>query len=124
MLLGSIYVDDILTGANSIEEASQLMIELVTLLDIGGFELGKWASNNLDLLHTSHYIKDVDSTPVLFSESNESFKVLGLQWDPKLDSFSFKFEPSQWLAPVIFMAKKFMQTLWQGKSDWDELLSS
>ncbi|XP_062533238.1 uncharacterized protein LOC134202200 [Armigeres subalbatus] len=41
------YVDDYIGGANSVEEAVQLRIELSDLLNKGGFELRKWTSNRL-----------------------------------------------------------------------------
>ena len=44
-VLDSFYVDDGLTGANSIEEAVQLRKELQELFALGGFVVHKWKSS-------------------------------------------------------------------------------
>lgn len=49
-LLNHIYVDDIVTGASSEEEAVILYNELVELLRKGGFTPRKWASSSSKVL--------------------------------------------------------------------------
>lgn len=44
-LLEDVYVDDVLTGADTIEETLKLQKELIQLCKAGGFPLKKWASN-------------------------------------------------------------------------------
>jgi hypothetical protein len=44
------YMDDLLTGANTIEEAKQLQSEIDKLMKSGGFHLRKWSSNSEDVL--------------------------------------------------------------------------
>ena len=39
------YVDDLLTKAKTIEEAKQLISELISISQAGGFQLRQWASN-------------------------------------------------------------------------------
>lgn len=46
----SFYVDDCLSGADTLPEAKVLRNELIELLRIGSFELSKWASNCPELL--------------------------------------------------------------------------
>ena len=46
----SFYVDDGLTGADSVEEAIKLQKELQTMFDRGGFTLSKWNSSNTAVL--------------------------------------------------------------------------
>ncbi|KAL0278094.1 UNVERIFIED_CONTAM: hypothetical protein PYX00_000003 [Menopon gallinae] len=43
------YVDDILTGADTLEEVLELKRQLETLLMAGGFELAKWATSSGEL---------------------------------------------------------------------------
>ncbi|UYV65896.1 hypothetical protein LAZ67_3005836 [Cordylochernes scorpioides] len=40
------YVEDLISGARSIQEANTLVSELSSLLNKGGFKLRKWSSNN------------------------------------------------------------------------------
>nr|CAI5854727.1 unnamed protein product [Callosobruchus analis] len=52
VLENSVFVDDIVSGANDISEALKLQSELISLLKCGGFELKKWMSNVPDLLQS------------------------------------------------------------------------
>lgn len=45
-----VFVDDILTGADSLAEAQQLKSELTDLMKSAGYELRKWSSNCYELL--------------------------------------------------------------------------
>ncbi|KYN06860.1 PREDICTED: uncharacterized protein LOC108782681 [Cyphomyrmex costatus] len=44
------YVDDLLTGADTVQEVETLRDETIELLRLSAFELGKWASNTPELL--------------------------------------------------------------------------
>ena len=48
----SFYVDDCLTGTNTVEEASSLQHQLCALLKQAGMTLRKWRSNSAELLET------------------------------------------------------------------------
>lgn len=50
VLLHSIYVDDVLFGADELSEARLVRDQLNELLSRGGFHLRKWAANNSSLL--------------------------------------------------------------------------
>ncbi|XP_011859011.1 PREDICTED: uncharacterized protein LOC105556524 [Vollenhovia emeryi] len=50
VLRSSCYVDDILTGADSIEKTREIQEELIFLCAAGGFPLSKWAANSEALL--------------------------------------------------------------------------
>ena len=52
------YVDDLLTGADSTEEAVQLIRESTTIMAAAGMELTKWSSNNIDVASTA--LKEFD----------------------------------------------------------------
>lgn len=135
------YVDDIVTGAETIESALQLQDELIQLLARGGFELRKWASNASQLLQnlpTDH----LEPPGFLKDSQQPQLSILGLHWSPDEDAFCYNFKYSQdvvtkrtilsliaklydpcgFLAPLIMLAKCFMQLLWSKGFDWDEPL--
>lgn len=45
-----VYVDDLLTGADTVQDAMLIRDEVIQLLKLGSFELSKWASNEPTLL--------------------------------------------------------------------------
>lgn len=138
----SVYVDDCVAGAESVKDILKLQQELISLLEKGGFELRKWASNCSELLSA---VKAIDpQMPLTFDSDGPNFvKVLGLQWHPQNDIFSYCytpinvpctkrnilsqiariFDPVGFLSPMIFLAKRILQLLWLSKSDWDEIPS-
>ncbi|XP_063537553.1 uncharacterized protein LOC134746911 [Cydia strobilella] len=141
LLRSSVYMDDILGGADSIEDASKLKQELTDLLRSGGFELSKWTSNSKEVL------KDIEEEHLekprkIFDNSDgpSFYKILGVQWDSSSDSFSYRtrlddtsectkrsilstlaraFDPLGWICPVIFQGKVLMQQLWLKNLSWD-----
>ncbi|XP_048003104.1 uncharacterized protein LOC125239532 [Leguminivora glycinivorella] len=136
-----IYVDDVVSGAQSVEEARKLRSELSTILASGGFHLRKWTSNHQE------FFEGVPSSDLYsedFREFNSigdiSLKILGLSWLPQTDDFTFKvsvedrrctkrtilseiariFDPLGLLSPVTFFAKYLMQLLWVSGVSWDD----
>ncbi|XP_068907161.1 uncharacterized protein [Tenebrio molitor] len=87
-----VYMDDIVTGCYSTAEALELQDQLIKLLQIGQFELRKWASNSP--LVVDHLDLDPNLRQVTLEfdqdKSNSPIKILGLQWLPSPDTFSFK----------------------------------
>lgn len=135
------YVDDVLTGANSIREAAEIQSELIEMMAKGGFKLRKWCSNNQLLL------KDLASSVVTQHAvdvmEEEQMKSLGVLWKPSEDTFHFRvktklgenmtkrgvlsqiatlFDPLGWLSPIIIIAKLLMQELWRKEIPWDAQL--
>lgn len=141
-LLEDTYMDDIVTGVSTVSEAQRLKIELIVLLEKGGFELRKWASNEPSLL--SHFPSShLPSNPLQFEDdniANASLKLLGLLWHPSSDTFQFNvqpmsvectkrsmlsnlakiFDPLGFLSPVTFLLKHLIHKLWSIKLDWDQ----
>ncbi|XP_055621927.1 uncharacterized protein LOC129765547 [Toxorhynchites rutilus septentrionalis] len=144
VLENDFFMDDMLTGVNTIEEGKELCTQLIQLLQLGGFNLRKWASNSNATLskipaelrdERSLFTLDVDPTPI---------KALGLQWEPSLDRFKYAipewsqgpiitrrvvlsdtaklYDPLGLIGPVVVIAKIFIQTLWQRTNSWDEPL--
>ncbi|KAJ8926779.1 hypothetical protein NQ314_020829 [Rhamnusium bicolor] len=44
------YVNDFISGGETVEEAVQLSLEVSSILDSACFKLGKWTSNSIDFL--------------------------------------------------------------------------
>lgn len=88
-LLSDTYIDDIITGADSMEEARDLQRQLIELLLKGGFEAHKWCSNlNSTLLDVPTNLKESRSN--LDFDANDIISTLGLVWNPAADEFLFK----------------------------------
>ncbi|KMQ86385.1 gag-pol polyprotein precursor [Lasius niger] len=139
ILQNQIYVDDVLFGEDDIDRLRQVRHQLCLLLQLGGFELRKWASNSPTLL------ADIDSTNHGLAcnkslQVDEQLKVLGISWNPSVDMFQFHvelsseipntkrsilstiaklFDPLGWVTPVTVTTKIFMQELWKLKVEWD-----
>jgi len=132
------YVDDLLTGADTITDAKLIIQETEQLLRLGLFELSKWASNCPQLLAN---VGDRQNKSTIISDHTHS-RVLGVRWDHSEDSLYlsheanvnqhdvFKrailseiarlFDPLGLLGPVIVVAKIILQELWQAGCQWDE----
>ncbi|KAH9638575.1 hypothetical protein HF086_000976 [Spodoptera exigua] len=133
------YMDDLLGGTNTINQARELQHQLIEMLKGAGMNLRKWSSNDPELL------KDLSSdqlnSPFDF-KCSESKKTLGLRWNPSTDTFSFQnpvqcrnqcvtkrqllseisklFDPLGWLSPLSIRAKLLFQNAWSLKLSWDE----
>lgn len=135
------FMDDLLWSEPTIAEALQMQKDLRALLESAGLVLRKWSSNSPKVL--AAVPEDHRETPIAFNDDeNLSLKVLGLQWQPATDCFSFwatpsdhevtkrttlsqigrLFDPLGFVAPCIFYAKCFMQKLWALKLEWDQPL--
>ena len=145
-LLQNTYVDDIMSGADSVAEALEMQRQLIELLDGAAMTLHKWCSNTSQILEL---VPECAREPLI--SLNEKFdavvKTLGMLWDSKMDVFTYKiqlaqsdgsttkrsalsqiasiFDPLGLLAPVIVTYKLFIQTLWKQKNlEWDTPISA
>jgi len=143
-LLNDTFVDDVLTGTNSVQEALECQQELIRLCSRAQFELRKWASNSSEILHAVSEDTRAMSPLVLFDTSEDpALKILGLNWDPSSDTLSFKthlmtknptkrsilsdiarvFDPLGLLSPITLLTKHLMQRLWTDGIGWDDPVS-
>ncbi|XP_062539284.1 uncharacterized protein LOC134207594 [Armigeres subalbatus] len=135
------YVDDFIGGASSVEEDIRLRNELSELLKKGGFELRKWTSNHLEVLHGLNADQIGTQSPLQFGP-DETVKTLGISWEPKNDFLRFDsqiepingpwtkrlilstiaklFDPMGLISPVVVSAKILMQQLWVLSCGWDD----
>ena len=140
----SFYVDDGLTGADSVEETIELHTQLQTLFHKGGFLLRKWNSSEVDVLQQINPdLRDQQSVHII-SDTDEYTKTLGVEWNAKLDHFRLTiadlrpqdewtkrtlasdvaktFDVLGWFAPVIIKAKILLQRLWEEGLGWDDVV--
>ncbi|GBM27208.1 hypothetical protein AVEN_9871-1 [Araneus ventricosus] len=86
VICSDIYMDDILSGEATIEDAKKLQAQICELFLRAGFELHKWVSNSPDLL------QDL-STPFYSFDKGQDVgpvKTLGMLWDPKVDCLTYE----------------------------------
>ncbi|XP_062143168.1 uncharacterized protein LOC133850923 [Drosophila sulfurigaster albostrigata] len=137
------YVDDVLAGTHTREEAIRTIAEVCAALNSAGFPLRKWTSNHKSVL------KDIPKDHLLREdflklEDSSTAKTLGIRWQAHDDEFFFMppevahqdsytkrevlsqiaklFDPAGWLAPFVIRAKIFMQEIWLRTLEWDEHL--
>lgn len=134
------YMDDLMTGSNTIEECCELQRQIRTILETARFPLRKWCSNSATVLEN---IGTMHNDPLFTLEIgvDEIVRSLGLSWKPFPDHFTFQveanlgrarltkrmllsdlnrvFDPMGFLVPVLIRGKIFMQQIWQMKLEWD-----
>ena len=138
------YVDDCLTGADSVSEAISVREELNSLLGNARMTLRKWRSNSSELLATvPEELREKTDLNINFSPA-EHGKALGLRWNTLKDTLSVSVPPLQppslatkravcsaiaktfdvmgWYAPAVLPAKLLLQDLWRLELSWDQEL--
>ena len=136
------YMDDLLTGANSVEDILKIQFGVSEILSSAGFDLRKWLCNNKEILKQFRVNNELDVSILEIGE-NEQNKTLGVYWDSNKDIIKYKlntnnrghnkitkriilsvtcqiFDPLGLLGPIIITAKLIMQELWKLKLQWDE----
>ena len=89
-LLQSTYVDDIISGADTEEEAFKLYTQAKEIFRQGGFNLRKFVSNNRNVQDGISAAKETSGhTHSTGSARPEEVKVLGVTWDSRSDSILF-----------------------------------
>jgi hypothetical protein len=85
-LLRHFYVDDCISGTQTLEEALQIQEQLIQLLKSGRFLLCKWCSNHAALLRAISPEFRETQLPLQW-DGNDHVKTLGLMWHPAQDQF-------------------------------------
>lgn len=143
IILKDFYMDDGMSGADTVQQAVKLCKDLKEVLAKAKFPLRKFISNSAELLES---LPESDRELKLPLEINidNNIKTLGIRYDPATDSFQFKvnldqttesptkrsllsetaklFDPLGWLAPVVIRAKIMFQDLWQAGLEWNQKL--
>jgi len=94
VLSNDFYVDDLLSGTSTIEDAIKVQQEISSLLQTAGFTLRKWASNHSTFLDSIP--RELQETQQTLSLDNEyGVTTLGLLWNPTNDQFQVKNNATQ-----------------------------
>ncbi|KAH0815220.1 hypothetical protein GEV33_007571 [Tenebrio molitor] len=109
------YVDDLLTGGDSLENLITLRDQIIQILAHGGFLLRKWAANHPALIPNSHE----PNLNVSFDKDAYT-KTLGLFWNPNHDSL--RYQVKQCDIPKRLTKREILQQCWSLKIGWDDLL--
>ena len=134
----NLYVDDWLTGADTEQELTEMMLEAQDIMIKGSFPLSKWITNSCD---AKGEIKALSDKPI---EDQGSQKVLGVHWNNVDDCFQFsachevngllftkrkllgliaqQFDPLGLLTPFTITLKTLFQETWRDKYEWDSVL--
>ncbi|XP_014214634.1 uncharacterized protein LOC106643863 [Copidosoma floridanum] len=141
ILLRDLYVDDLITGADTLGEIIQIRDEVIELLSRGGFTIRQWASNHEAALNNID--KKFFDLDCLIKE-NPVQKTLGIIWNSQHDKLQYKvqvidpkdtctkrkliseiskiFDPLGLVGPVSLYARVLIQDCWKSKITWDESL--
>ena len=87
----SFYMDDMIRSVSTVEEATRLIPEMQSLLQAGGFELGKFMSTSRDVIETVEEEKRAKSLQNvnLHDSSLPQESALGLKWNVEGDFFTY-----------------------------------
>ncbi|UYV70238.1 hypothetical protein LAZ67_7002259 [Cordylochernes scorpioides] len=135
--LNDFYVDDLLTGDQTIAETKELIDQLKDLMKRGGFHLRKWNSNCHEIVSQ---VEEMNEEKKINLEKGAISKILGIVWDHVQDTFRVNitlpeevvtkrdllsniariFDPLGFLSPTTVALKIIMQELWRSGTGWDE----
>ncbi|XP_045777259.1 uncharacterized protein LOC123875465 [Maniola jurtina] len=131
-LANDIYVDNVVTGANTAKEVEELYRNSKEAFQEISMNLRQWSSNSTDFMQ-----QIPDCCP------EEIVKVLGLDWHIKDDTLHLRtnkiinnantkrgilksvasyFDPCGFIVPTLLAAKILLQDLWKMKIKWDSPL--
>ncbi|XP_045445808.1 uncharacterized protein LOC123653874 [Melitaea cinxia] len=133
VITDDMYVDDVLTGDDQLDNLLDICNKTSEVLQSGCFLLRKWTFN---------YDVDLDTIKQLGGDELCQSKTLGLGWSNKNDEFNYTtklenchskitkrlmlsvisqiYDPLGLLAPAIIQAKILLQSLWLSKLDWND----
>ena len=144
LVLTSFYVDDCLTGADTVQEAVSIWQSLNEMLSKGSMNLRKWRSNSPDLKSTIPEELLEKESVKLITAPEACHKALGVHWDtvsdtlhiatPKLQAtdsptkrqvlsdIARTFDALGWFSPVTITLKILLQRIWHLKIEWNQVI--
>ncbi|XP_059051290.1 uncharacterized protein LOC131846089 [Achroia grisella] len=139
------YMDDLMSGQDTVTEAVEVAKNITSILRKGGFNLQKWSSNSAEFLQ--QFQSSERSTHIkLDMKVHGTIRALGLTWNMGEDKLEYHhnfpspppsasvkitkrnilgeiqrlFDPLGWLAPAMIPAKIIIQRLWMEGVSWDD----
>ena len=134
------YVNDLVTGGESLEKVEKIKSDSIKLFDKGGFKLHKWHSSELNLeTNDLNSEKELNfAKEHLGTKANET-KILGLNWDKQRDTFRVEiptesqrstkrnilktlaaiYDPLGFISPVLLIGKILSRNLCDLRIPWD-----
>lgn len=141
LILSDLYMDDLSSGCDDLETATQIQKQTTQILADAGFPLRKWMSNNEELME-----RIPENQKEGAASEDGCISTLGLRWHHSCDKLSFKantkdssskitkrailsqitaiYDPLGLLAPITIYNKILMQQIWREKTDWDDSVST
>lgn len=136
------HVDDLLTGADTVEKVKNIWKEVREMLSEAKFPMRKWSSNSNEVLRQiPEEEREFQAAEITM---DDTLKALGIGWSPTEDYFFFKapeintskaltkriflsqaaklFDPLGWLGPVVLQPKILFQKIWKAELKWDDEL--
>ena len=133
------YVDDWITGADSLDEILKTRDEMIDLLHSGGFKIHKWGSNHK---HALDELEQKDFATADTADPCTTRKMLGVVWRSLSDELAYSvssiettskitkrtilseiakiFDPLGLFGPVVLALKTIIQDCWKLRLGWDE----
>ena len=141
VILNDFWVDDLLSGADTLEEACVLQDNLIETLNKNCLPLRMWSSNEPQLV--TRLLKDLQESGTAYeiNDKTHQIKTLGLTWHPLEDHFVYAcsseyisvitkrtllsdvskhFDPIRLIAPVLVVAKVIIQSCWKLDLEWND----
>ena len=126
----NMFVDDLISGADSVSEASEMYKECNRIIQDAGMVFTKWCSNDKDLNLFMNKDQEVATSKVLgvaYDVYKDIFYFIGFDTSliiicTKRNIFSFiaKFyDPLGFIQPFIMYGKFILQELWKLNIEWD-----
>ena len=139
----SLYVDDVITGANTVQHLQHLKDSAIAIFDKVKFQLHKWHSNAPELEDgTATSDEEQTYAKQQFAIKSNDTKMLGLSWNKGKDTLSITFleekaqttkrgilrfmasiyDPLGFASPITLQGKLLYRAACEEKMSWDEQL--
>jgi len=136
------YVDDLVTGGDNLEQLSELKDKVIILFKKGGFTLHKWHSSEPKLETISCDNNDLNFAKQQLGTKANECKILGLAWNKTKDVYSIEipefnekltkrnilqglasvYDPMGFISPVMLKGKIVYRNLCDSKIPWDTVI--
>ncbi|XP_066933958.1 uncharacterized protein [Clytia hemisphaerica] len=118
------YMDDLIKSVDDEEKGVELVQELASITQSGGFNLHKFNSNSQKIVDSipiekrAKNIKNIIDDREIASSSSSSSSIITNRSILRITATIF--DPLGFLAPFILRAKLMIQNLWRKKFEWDQ----